>query len=100
VVQQARNLLMDLEEHGHRLRYLIRDRDAKLSAAFDAVLGAAGIEVVKISPRAPRVSAYAQRWVRTVRAECLDWTLFWNQRRPHRVLTGYLRHDNTGRTAP
>jgi hypothetical protein len=68
VVRQARNLLMDLEEQGHRLRYLIRDRDAKFTGAFEAVFGAAGVEVVKIPPRSPRAYAYAQRWLRTVRA--------------------------------
>jgi putative transposase len=97
VVQQARNLLMDLDEQGHRFRYLIRDRDAKFSAAFDAVFSAAGIDVVKIPPRAPRATSYAQRWVRTVRSECLDWTLVWNERQLHRVLTEYLRHYNTVR---
>src|SRR5207248_3252050 len=97
VVQQARNLLMDLEERGRRFRYLIRDRDAKFTAAFDAVFGAAGIDVVRIPPRAPRANAYAERWVRTVRAECLDWTLIWNQGQLHRVLTEYLRHYNTVR---
>jgi putative transposase len=97
VVQQARNLLMDLDEHGHRFRYLIRDRDAKFTAAFDAVFGAAGVEVVKIPPRAPRANAYAERWVRTVRAECLDWTLIWNQQQLHRLLIEYLRHYNTVR---
>jgi putative transposase len=97
VAQQARNLLMDLDERTHRLRYLIRDRDAKFSAAFDAVFAAAGIDVVKIPPRAPRANAYAERWVRTVRTECLDWTLVWNKRQLHRVLTEYLRHYNTVR---
>jgi putative transposase len=89
VAQQARNLLMDLDGQGHRLRYLIRDRDAKFTAAFDAVFTASGIDVVKIPPQAPRANAYSERWVRTVRAECLDWTLVWNERQLHRVLTEY-----------
>src|SRR5262249_31931630 len=97
VAQQARNLLMDLEEQGHRLRYLIRDRDAKFTAAFDAVFAASGIDVVKIPPRAPRANAYAERWVRTVRSECLDWTLVYGERQLCRVLTEYLRHYNTVR---
>jgi len=93
VAQQARNLLIDLDEQAHWFRYLIRDRDTKFSAAFDA----AGVEVVKIPPRAPRANAYAERWVRTARSEFLDWTLIWNQRQLHRVLTEYLRHYNTVR---
>jgi transposase InsO family protein len=95
VTQQARNLLMDLNEQAHQFRYLIRDRDAKFTAAFDTVFAASGIDVVKIPPRAPRANAYAERWVRTVRAECLDWTLVWSQRQLHRVLTEYLPHYNT-----
>jgi putative transposase len=97
VAQQARNLLMDLDEQVDRFRYLIRDRDAKFSAAFDAAFIAAGVDVVKIPPRAPRANAYAERWVRTVRSECLDWTLVWSPRQLHRVLTEYLCHYNTGR---
>jgi hypothetical protein len=72
MAQQARNLLMDLEEQAHRFRYLIRDRDAQFTAAFDTVFTTSGIDVVKIPPQAPRANAYAERWVATVRAECLD----------------------------
>jgi putative transposase len=97
VVQAARNLLMGLGDHAHRFRFLIRDRDAKFTAAFDTVLAAAGIATVKIPPRAPRANAYAERWVRTVRTECLDWTLIWNRRHLQGVLTRYLQHYNTGR---
>ena len=79
VAQAARNLLMDLDEHADRLRFLIRDRDTKFTAAFDAVFAAAGIQTVRIPPRAPKANAYAERWVRTVRTECLDWTLIWNR---------------------
>ena len=93
----ARNLIMNLDERGHELRYLIRDRDAKVTAAFDTVFTAAGIGVVKIPPRAPRANAYAERWVGTVRSECLDWTLIWNEAQLHRVLTEYLRHYNSVR---
>jgi putative transposase len=97
VAQQARNLLMDLGEQAHQFRHLVRDRDTKFTAAFDTVFTAAGIDVVKIPPRSPRANAYAERWVRTVRAECLHWTLVWHQRQLHRVLTEYLRHYNTVR---
>jgi putative transposase len=97
VRQAACNVLMDLDDHARRFRFLIRDRDAKFTAAFDAVFSAAGIETVKIPPRAPRANAYAERWVRTVRAECLDWILIWNRRHLQQVLTGYLEHYNTGR---
>ena len=58
---------------------------------------AAGVEILKIPPRSPRANAYAERWVRTVRAECLDWVLVWNDRHLYRVLTAYLAHYNTAR---
>ena len=97
VTQQARNLLMDLDERVYRFRYLIRDRDTKFSAAFDAVFTAAGVEVVRTPPRTPQANAFAERWVRTVRSDCLDWSLVWNERQLHRILTEYLRHYNTAR---
>ena len=97
VTQAARNLLMDLDERTDRFRVLIRDRDAKFTAAFDTVFTAAGIEVVKIPPRAPTANAYAERWVRTVRTECLDWVLVWNRRHLENVLASYLAHYNTAR---
>jgi putative transposase len=97
VAQAARDLLMDLDDHAHRFRFLIRDRDAKFTAAFDAVFAATGIAMVKIPPRAPRANAYAERWVPTVRTACLDWTLIWSRRHLQRVLTRYLQHYNAGR---
>jgi putative transposase len=97
VTQQARNLLMDLGERAGQFRLLVRDRDAKFAAAFDAVFTAAGIEVLKIPPRAPRANAHAERWVRTVLTECLDWILIRNRSHLHQILTAYLKHYNTAR---
>ena len=94
VTQQARNLLVDLDDRVGRFRFLIRDQDMKFTSAFDAVFAAAGVDVVKIPPRAPKANAYAERWVRTVRHDCLDWTLIWNQRQLRRVLSDFLAHYN------
>jgi len=97
VTQQARNLLMDLNDWVHHFRYLIRDRDTRFTTAFDTVFAAAGIAVAKTPPRAPKANAFAERWVRTVRSDCLDWTLIWSERQLHQVLDEYVRHYNTAR---
>jgi putative transposase len=88
---------MDLHEQAHRFRLLIRDWDAKFTAAFDAVFAAAGIEAVKIPPRAPKASAYKEWWVRTVRIECLDRVVIWNHPYLEHVLAQYVGHYNTAR---
>ena len=97
VTQTARNLLMDLNNHAGRFRFLVRDRDTKFTAAFDAVFAAAGVEVLKIPARAPRANAYAERWVRTARTECLDWILVRSARHMNRVLSIYLAHYDAAR---
>jgi putative transposase len=97
VTQAARNLLLDLAERADRFRFLVRDRDTKFTATFDAVFAAAGIDVVKTPPRSPQANAYAERWVASARAECLDWILIRNPTHLHRVLTVYLQHYNRGR---
>jgi transposase InsO family protein len=93
--------LTDLAQHADRFRFLIRDRDAKFTpafdTAFDTVFTAAGIQLVKIPPRAPQANAYAERWVRTVRVKCLDWLLIRNRHHLHHVLDRYLTHYNAAR---
>jgi putative transposase len=97
-VQQARNLPMDLGERAGQFRFLVRDRAGQFTESFDAMLSAAGIEVVKIPPSSPMWSnAYAERWIRTIRAECTDRMLIAGPRHLHAVLDEYVTHYNRHR---
>ena len=97
VVQQARNLVMDLTECQQALRFVLHDRDSKFSAAFDEVFRTEGALIVKTPIRAPNANAFAERWVRTVRDECLDWLLIVGRRQLQRVLDTYVDHYNRER---
>jgi len=102
--QMARNLIMDLQDAGATVNYLIRDRDSKYTRAFDAVLKTESIQIVLTGVRVLRMNSITERWVQTCRHELLDRTLVWNQthllhalrefetfynkHRPHRSLNG------------
>jgi putative transposase len=97
VGQAARNLVMDLEDAGRKVKYLIRDRDGKYPGMFDAILAGAGIKVVLSGIQVPRMNAIMERWVRTCRRELLDRTLIWNQRHLLHALREYERFYNLHR---
>jgi putative transposase len=97
VAQQARNLLLVLGERGRRVRFLLRDRDAKFCRAFDDLFRSEGAEVVLTPVQAPNANAVAERFVGTVRAECLDWLLIVGRTHLDRVLRVYVGHYNRHR---
>jgi transposase InsO family protein len=98
-VQQIRNLLMNLGNRAASFRFLVRDRAGQFTGAIDAVLAAAGIEVVKIPPRSPQANAYAERFVLTARTEVTDRMLIFSQRHLRTILAQYEAHYN-GRRPP
>jgi putative transposase len=97
VEQQARNLIMTLAERGERPRFLIRDRDSKFTAAFDEIFRSEGIRVIRAPVAAPRAKAHAERWVGSVRRECLDRILIVSRKHLEVVLREYVAYYNTHR---
>ncbi|MGA2305028.1 MAG: integrase core domain-containing protein [Acidimicrobiales bacterium] len=94
VTQQARNVVSDLADAGITAKFLVRDRDTKYVAGFDEVFSSGGAEVLKTPYRTPNANAFAERFVRTVRSECLDHLLIVDRGHLERVLRGYVRHYN------
>jgi putative transposase len=97
VAQQARQVMWELGERNPPCRFLIRDRDKKYIEAFDTVFRSEGIKVIRTPVRAPNANAYAERWVRSVREECLDHLLILNQAHLRRVLKTYVEYYNKAR---
>jgi len=97
VSQQARQLMWELQERTTPLRFLIHDRDAKFSSSFDAVFLSEHIEIIRTPFRAPNANAYAERWIRSVRQECLDQLFILNEAHLRQVLTDYVTFYNERR---
>jgi putative transposase len=95
--QQARELAWSLSERAAPARFLVHDRDSKFSRAFDEVFQSEGVEIIRTPFRAPQANAFAERWVGTVRRDCLDWLLISSRRQLERVLRVYVDHYNTHR---
>jgi putative transposase len=97
VTQHARNAAMDLNDRGVSVRMLLHDHDAEFTRSFDEVFCSEGAKVIRTPIQAPKANAYAERWVQTVRAECLDWTLVLGRRHLLWLLCGYVGHYNQQR---
>ena len=97
IAQQARNLLMRLGDRGQSFHFLLHDRDRKSSGGFNEIFRSEGITIVRTPIRAPNANAYAERWVGTLRRECLDRILIINRRQLEQVLRVYTAHYNRHR---
>jgi putative transposase len=97
VAQVARNFASDLEDAGRHFRFLVRDRDTKFTASFDTMLASIGIEAIRTPVASPRANAFAERFVRTVRQDCLDHLLVVSQRHLEALLIEYVCHYNEAR---
>jgi putative transposase len=97
MLQQARNLLMELDDRDQQMRFLLHDRDAKFPRAFDVLLESDGVNVIHTPIRAPNANAHMERWVGTVRRECLDRLLIVGRRQLADVLREYVTHYNSRR---
>ena len=97
VTQVARNLVSDLADRSRAIKFLIRDRDTKFTTSFDEVFLSERFRVIKTPVRSPWANAFAERWVRTVRTECLDWILIVGHRHLERVPREYVGHYNQPR---
>jgi transposase InsO family protein len=97
VTQVARTFASDLDQAGRRFRFLIRDRDTKFTASFDAVFSSIGVEAIKTPVRSPRANAFAERFVRTIRTECLDHLLVLSRRHLQAVIAAFVDHYNRAR---
>ena len=97
VVQQARNLLMDLEDAGTRVKFVLHDRDASFTTAFDSVFQSARVRVIRSAVRAPRMNSIMERWIGSCRRELFDRTLICNQRYLMTFLREYEDFCNTHR---
>jgi putative transposase len=97
VTQVARNFAAELEVAGRSLRFLIRDRDTKFTASFDHIFASMGVETILAPVRSPRANAFAERWVRTVRQDCLDHLLVLSRQHLETILADYVDHYNHAR---
>ena len=97
VTQQARQMVWQLEDRDLPIRFLIHDRDTKFTDSFDTVFRSEKLKIVRTSYRAPNANAFAERWVRTVREECLDKLIIINQQHLRRVMLEYTSYYNSTR---